>query len=74
MIKVLVRLRFTTFHNKTKSSGDRLCKCATINEDTATESAKVSSSNSDIQERDCIGSVNINQKGIYPTWQSYYSF
>ena len=53
--------------NKTKSSGDRLRKCATINEDTAAESAEESSSNSDIQERDrdCIGSVNINQKGIY---------
>ena len=51
--------------NKTKSSGDRLRKYATINEDTAAESAEESSSDSDIQDRDCIGSININQKGIY---------
>ena len=54
-------------NNETKSSGDRLRKCATINEDTATETVEESSSDSDVQERDrdCIGSVNINQKGIY---------
>ena len=54
-------------NNETKSLGDRLRKCATINEDTATETVEESSSNSDVQERDrdCIGSVNINQKGIY---------
>ena len=48
-----------------ESLGDRLRKCATIHEDTATLTVEESESSSQLRDRDCIGSVNINQKGIY---------
>ena len=53
---------------KTNSSGDRLRKCATVNEDTAVSfDTEDNENNSETQERDrdSIGSVNIGQKGIY---------